>query len=120
MPPRQSAPGATAGTTKWCEAYEAVQHKRWQPVRAVERAAEERRKEERASEGRQRAATVGTGKLHAEIAAAAEQNGLSITRLIVLSTWLDPYRRDTTDRWSDAVVGLVRQHHPGALEESGR
>ena len=39
----------------------------------VERHIEEQQKEERAGERRQRAATVGTGNLHAEIAAAAEQ-----------------------------------------------
>ena len=70
------------------------------------------RKRRRANERRQRAATVGTGKLHAEIAAAAEQNGVSITRLTVLSSRLDPYRRDTTDghrdgRWfADQVAPL--------------
>jgi hypothetical protein len=69
-------------------------------------------KEERARERRQRAATVGTGKLHAEIAVAAERNGVSITRLTVLSTRLDPYRRDTTDghrdgRWfADQITPL--------------
>jgi hypothetical protein len=29
-------------------------------------------------------------------------------------TWAD---RDTADRWSAAVVELVRQHHPDALDE---
>jgi hypothetical protein len=80
-------------------------------VRAVERAAQERKKEERAHERRRRAATVGTGKLHAEIAAAA-QSGLSITRLTFLSPRLDPYRRDTTDghragRWFVDQVALL-------------
>ena len=99
-------------TKEWFEAWEAEQRRRRQHVRAVERHIEELEKEERAKERRQRAATVGTGKLHAEIAAAAEQNGVSITRLTVLSTRLDPYRRDTTDghrdgRWfADQIAPL--------------
>ena len=91
----------TKVTKEWFEAWEAEQRRRRQHVRAVERHIEELEKEERAHERRQRAATVGTGKLHAEIAAAAEQNGVSITRLTVLSTRLDPYRRDTTDGHRD-------------------
>ena len=99
-------------TKEWFEAYEAEQRRRRQRERAIERSIEERNKEDRARERRQRAATVGTGKLYAEIAGAAAQRGVSITRLTVLSSRLDPYRRDTTDghrdgRWFADQVALV-------------
>ena len=99
-------------TKEWFEAYEAEQRRRRQRERAIERSIEERNKEDRARERRQRAATVGTGKLYAEIAGAAAQRGASITRLPVLFFTADPYRRDTTDghrdgRWFADQVALL-------------
>jgi DNA topoisomerase VI subunit B len=64
-------------------------------AREMKRHAETHRKEIRAEERRrQRAATVGTGALYREIAAAA--NGDSLNALTVLSPKNDPYRLDTT------------------------
>jgi hypothetical protein len=37
-------------------------------------------------------------------------------RYSAILAWPD---RGTADRWSDAVVALVRQAHPGALDEGG-
>jgi hypothetical protein len=37
-------------------------------------------------------------------------------KYLPILSWPD---RGTADRWSDAVVALVRQAHPGALDEGG-
>lgn len=84
-------------TKNWCEAWEKADRAR----RSASRQIAKQQQEEHAEVKRQRATTVGTGVLHAEIAAAAGVAGLSITELTVLSPGNDPYRRDTTDGHRD-------------------
>lgn len=53
--------------------------------------------------------------LDAEGRHATDGNGKR--RYAPILAWAD---RETQDRWSAAVVQLVRQHHPEALDDDGR
>jgi hypothetical protein len=99
----------------------AAETKRWLRLTAQSKREEAKRKQEEAREEkelhaeerqqRQRAATVGTGALYREIAAAA--NGEGLNALTVLSPKNDPYRLDTTEghangKWfADQVARFV-------------
>jgi DNA topoisomerase VI subunit B len=88
-------------TKDWSDSWERRQREAWRRNRSVEQQIEQRAKDARARARRERAVTVGSGVLHAEIAAAAEVTGDSINALTVLSVTNDPYRRDTTDGHRD-------------------